>query len=791
MPIHSATQSNEGPWPIGQQAVPSGLPRGTERNLNQDSLVDRRSPLPLDNALVQQTKDQIRLIVESIANLTHSTIEPKVFLGSALAKVQQAMGAVGAAVWQQMPDATWQMVSQIDLPANLLFGCPDSHSQELTTSPSSFEQLDYIEHQLQAATGPEQIGPEQTSASAEPAGGQNFGTSKREVDVNHRQPSAAHQRILNAVAHEKQPILIPPGDVSVPADRPNNPTSHVLMYAPLSTPKGVGNYWLQVVQAPSGGPSSQRGYLRFVAQMADLLSDYFRSYRLRIFERDREWFRTAERTMDSLSSAVETKRGLSDLMGSIRNHVEAEHTFLLYRRHQRGRWRVMAAAGLVDIDRRASGIEQIERVATHLQASFPVGGSFAYEHSQPGEASLDTEIAQFMTTFSAIESSWIKPILSKPLQADSRQAIAHRIEPGHQDVAILVTWSRTTKPSEHSVEQCALLCRLGLSALQVPWWRSALFASTNTSGLKSIVGRWPRVAKSLIAIALIATVLAIPVPMKLQATAVLIPTDQQQIYAPWDAIVDKVFVEHGQVVKTGDPILQLTSPALTAEYEQAVGQQLRIAQRFNEIDGRLLRETSLSPVQRDELEGERETILAVRQIEQETVARLKSQLDSMQMVAEIDGTVATWNVKNNLRDRPVRTGQWLMSIHQKDSEWVLEAAMSEQYASELQSVLKNQQEAPIATMTGDPNRSLPVRFSVRSTPRIDSSVAMSGNAMAPNQPDAVLRLRFDVDVASLPQNATAPGSTARISIPNGRGPLGWALSKDFVRRAIAKIRLWI
>ncbi|MFY7874377.1 MAG: hypothetical protein ACOVQM_02965, partial [Pirellula sp.] len=146
-------------------------------------------------------------------------------------------------------------------------------------------------------------------------------------------------------------------------DRPSNPTSELLMYAPLTTHEKRSDFWLQVVQSPSGGPSSQRGYLRFVAQMADLFGDYFRTYRLRIFERDREYLTLAERTMDELSTSVHVKRGLAQMMGSIRDHAQADHAFLLYRPSRFGKWRVVAASGLMEIDRRATGIEQIERIA--------------------------------------------------------------------------------------------------------------------------------------------------------------------------------------------------------------------------------------------------------------------------------------------------------------------------------------------------------------------------------------------------------------------------------------------
>ena len=53
---------------------------GMDRKSIGDTLVDRRSPLQLDNAFVQQTKDQIRFIVEDVAKLAHASIEPNHFV---------------------------------------------------------------------------------------------------------------------------------------------------------------------------------------------------------------------------------------------------------------------------------------------------------------------------------------------------------------------------------------------------------------------------------------------------------------------------------------------------------------------------------------------------------------------------------------------------------------------------------------------------------------------------------------------------------------------------------------
>ena len=95
---------------------------GMDHKSMGDTLVDRRSPLQLDNALVQQTKDQIRAIVEDVAKLAHAPIEPNHFVQAALPKIVSAMGAAGAALWQQLPDLNWRLLGSFDLPKVLLEG---------------------------------------------------------------------------------------------------------------------------------------------------------------------------------------------------------------------------------------------------------------------------------------------------------------------------------------------------------------------------------------------------------------------------------------------------------------------------------------------------------------------------------------------------------------------------------------------------------------------------------------------------------------------------------------------
>ena len=762
-----------------------------------DTLVDRRSPLQLDNALVQQTKDQIRAIVEDVAKLAHAPIEPNHFVQAALPKIVSAMGAAGAALWQQLPDLNWRLLGSFDLPKVLLEGekereCDSDDWQGGFTGASpfrqkgptgtgpTFEQLDFIESQLRSAT-------ESKTRMAD----------SRDDNANFAQPSESHLSVLNAVARERQPILIPPCDALLNRDRPANPTSELLIFAPLLIPKEQGNYWLQIIQSPSGGPASQRGYLRFVAQMADLMSDYFRSHRLRVFERDREYLTLAEHTMNELTGSLNPKLGLAKLMKTIRQHAQSEHAFLLRKESYRGRWRVVAAAGLVEIDRKADGIGQIERASSGLQALFREGGAMNSSHIPDGMDEQNHDLTRLLNTFAIAELQWIKPLVanldssSNPKQEGASTAAASKVPSLKLDVAILLTWSGIDKPPSRCSEQCALISRLGLSALQVPWWKKALLASQTTKRSAMTIaspGSWPRPLKWIVSLALLSIVFALPVPIRLHATAILVPLVQQHVFAPMDATVEAVLVDHGQSVKLGEPLIRLRSASLAAEYEQTIAQHLRNAQRQEDIEATLLRETTLSPSQKEELEGERKTIASIRPIEMNQLALLRMQIESLLVVAKVDGVISTWNVQDSLRDRPLRAGQWLMSIHESESPWIFEVTLSERDAFEFRLAIQNGQNQPVAMLTSLPQTELPIRLRKSFLPRIDSGQNRDA-AIDPNS--SVIRLRFDVEPESLPSQVAVAGATARVCIPVGRGPLIWALGKDFANRVWTRIQLWI
>ncbi|RMF42473.1 MAG: GAF domain-containing protein, partial [Planctomycetota bacterium] len=189
--------------------------------------------------LVEQAKNDIRSLANEIAGLATSRLSPADFYDAFLPRVRTAMGAAAVAVWRLRDDGQLNLDAHQDLPAELHDG---------------------------------------------------------------RTPNPSHAAILTAVLAEGQPVVAPPRTVSSAPDRPANPLSSALILVPIRIDERF-EYLLEVVLTSTGGPTSQRGYLRFAAQMSDVLADYIRRWRLRETAEQRRRSELAEQCLLEVATA--------------------------------------------------------------------------------------------------------------------------------------------------------------------------------------------------------------------------------------------------------------------------------------------------------------------------------------------------------------------------------------------------------------------------------------------------------------------------------------------------------
>jgi hypothetical protein len=752
-----------------------------------DSLNDRRNPIALDSPFVQQTKDKIRELVSEITRFSQKPVSPSEFLQYAFPRILTAMGADGIAMWAWRGEKIWNLVQARGLATELTAdsgATTRSHSSHATSS-HLLEDLDEIELQLAQAA-------ESTSASRSTSPSISSPSTSSAI-----LPSAGHERLLSEARNERQPVLIPPRDATINSQRAPNPTSQFVMLVPIAVPMNDGELWLEIFQHPSGGLASQRGYLRFAAQMAEIISEFLKSFRMRILEHDQEFLLTAQVLLDRSLQSQPRGRSMSAILGCIRDNVGADHVFWLHRNSHKQAWRVKGIAGLEKIDRRVAGIDITEQFANSLKEV--ASGVCEYQlNGGVNENGLSrtalAEEQRFCETFGLRHGVWIDPNAVRPDRPLRSQTLleellpdigdatdrSSKIESSHSSKdALIIVWADDSPQPANGIVQSSLLFRLGRNIVEPNAKHGNRLTSFAKASLRSMVSQWGIFLSCMIALT---GILAIPVPVMVESSAVLVPVDIEELYAPMDGVVERVLVHPGQRVEPGTPLVQLQSTSLAAEREKSRASIIQQEQRLADLDNRLLRDRGLAPIERDSLETERDTIRIALQYEQKALDLIDQQWEQLTIRAKSAAIVETWQVEESLNGRPVRMGQWLFSLRSPTTKWELEAKIPERNLDEIIRSHNNSQSTSFARLIASPKE----KWTIQSKPPASwrSLQQQPGDAL----PMYLVRFQLGDD---FPDSLAMAGATARISVSSGKASLAWALSKDFVETFLMRVRMWL
>jgi len=171
----------------------------------------------IDPQLLEDTKQQIRGLVNEIAQLSRSDVGPKEYYDQFLNRVVQALAAVGGAVWTLGENGALELQYQINL---------------------------------------------QETRLAEDVEGQQ-----------------RHGRLLHHVINSGEGRIMPPNAGSGDEDDASNTTDFLLVLGPLHSGQEVQGI-VEIFQRPGGQPNTQRGYLKFLLRMCELASDYLKTRKL-------------------------------------------------------------------------------------------------------------------------------------------------------------------------------------------------------------------------------------------------------------------------------------------------------------------------------------------------------------------------------------------------------------------------------------------------------------------------------------------------------------------------------
>ena len=652
--------------------------------------------------LVDQTRREISQMIREIAELTKQDIPAERFLSQLCDRTLRAMAAEGIVIWRR--------TIETEKPIQ-----PSTHATQQLNNP--FHPIVRLGRITDQSIPTESL--------------------------------AAHQCMLREVAAEVCPVVVPATPSAIEPDTPANPSDYPAAVVPVEmlTTSGAMEYLMEVFLEPGGGVASQRGYLRFVAQVADLAGEFLRADQLRtlvsiqeINERTEQAIESFERfrTVDSLRSYI------VDAMAELFEMDRVTWCDLS------NRYPLVAISYTDAFDPKSDAAKRIlSEASVPSIPHFPPGDST--DEDQPPQDSIP------LATLAVVDGGPRAPndrfVLMRTTNSSARKEPRNEFGPIQQRELI-----RLARQGSLAVEQLQHRRR------RVAGWLIPRPESATRSSLGKRI-------KSIVVATVLALVLWVPVPDQVSGTATAIPKSMQRLHALRDAIVNGIHVEHDQQVHPGDLLLSLTDPDLEEQITSLQGRRAVLTQQQVRLTHAMVDDSTADINQFEDLRGQ-------RSITQEELQSIEGQLkllysirDSLVLRSDRHGRVDAWQVHQRLGGKPVGRGDFLLGITSEKTPWLLSVEVDHRRLGKLRRLHRDGELSATATLDDQPDRVVATTV-VTFGPSIPGG-KQRGRPGSP--PKSMMLLRLDPPLNNL---GLSNGAPAKVVFRCGKQPLAQLLFGD-------------
>ncbi|MCI0358897.1 MAG: HlyD family efflux transporter periplasmic adaptor subunit, partial [Planctomycetaceae bacterium] len=684
---------------------------------------------PPEASVVAEMRHEIRILVQEIAQVAQTNVQPDEFYAAFLPRVVSAMGAVGGVVWVIGESGRLRSAFQVNL----------------------------------AQTG---------------------------LDAAEHRPQ--HGGLLKKAIGGNQAIIVPPKSGAGGADEAGNPSELLLVLAPLvveNQPQGI----VEVFQRPGGGPTTQRGYLRFLIQMCDLACDYLKNRRLRQLEENQSLWQQLEQFVQAIHASLDVRTTSFALVNEGRRLAGCDRVSLALA--YGGQCRIEAVSGLDTIDRRAAEVKRLARLATSVLRTGEPLWHQGEETELPPQ--IDGPLQEYVDRSHARMVAVLPLVPAISADSDGKRTNARPLG------AIILEQLRDARATESLRTRSQLVAQHGAQALSRAIDHSSLFLLPVWQALGKSM--WMFRGRSLPRTLLVAGALAgavfalatVQTDFEVAARGKLQPAIRREIFAQVDGIVAKVPVRHGQSVAPGAVLAELSNTNQELELAALIGRQTTNQEQIAAHQRALLDNSSaagvrLSPAEESRLSGE---LMQLRQeaqnVERELTLFHEKQKQLVVTAAEA-GQVVTWKVEDALQGRPVIRGQALMTLANPDGPWEIELYVPERRLAHIQAA-----QAVLAQNGGEDSRSaerppLDVVFTLSSHPGAQFSgqvVEIEQTAEVRGDEGNTVLVRVAIDKEKLPPLHDQTTVTAKLYC--GRTSVGYAWFCDLIETVQSKVLFWL
>ncbi len=691
------------------------------------------SPALPDDRMVEQTRREIRAIAAEIGELARSDATQAEFFDQFLPRIISALGALGGAVWMLDESGRFALQYQVNLAA---------------------------------------------------------------AKLDDKSRASRHTLLLLKTIADGESIATPPQSGAADDSEAGNPTDFLLLLAPLHVGDQAAGI-VEIFQRADAGPSTQRGYLRFVSQMVELASGFLKSDKIKNHGDREQLWRQLEQFITAVHGSLDPQATAYTIANEGRRMIDCDRVSVLLKRGRR--MRMEAVSGLERVDARANQVRVLENlVDVAITAGEPLWFRGDMSDVPPQiEAALDAALEETHASALAIvpllptasgedenDSTSSQPplgaILIEQLQrrvADRRQQRGREsFSPSTtEETASIAAGEKDSRPLPRSIKHRAEAvaehsARALANALEhqriflLPLWRWL-------GNLRVVVSAraLPKTLAVLLGmLALLAVLALFPASFEVEGPGTLEPVVRREVYAGIDGVVTQIAVQHGDDVRAGQTLLKLRSMSdLDVAITELVGKQLATREAIASVERSLLGDGRRTPQEQDRLSGQ---LFQLRKTAESIDAQLElyvQRREQLTITSPIDGQVVTWQIRDRLMYRPVGKGQAVLTVVDPTDAWELEVHLPQRRVGHMMRA---------AAAADDP---LIVTFSLATHPgeEFTGNVTEIGQvAQSLDQEEPTVLVRVAIDKADLPE--LRPGASVTARVVCGTRSLGYVWLHD-------------
>ncbi len=635
---------------------------------------------------------------------------------------------------------------------------------ELTRSDATFDEFcQQVLSRLVQLTGAHGALLWQMAESGGPRITHKTGTPGLNLDIDDRLHRDVVSGVINkqsAVAMGSETLREPDRDVDAEA------IQCLLLLAPVFNRQNNCCGSLELLQRKDISSSAKEGYLKFLCRIAELFQRWHEHHDLSKLSLDAEQRATTMEFVTEVHRSIDLDEAAFTIANESRRLLNCDR--VSFAKWNGSACRVLAVSSQDRFDNRSNVIRLLGRLAT---ASVSVNLPLWICGDTEG---LPPEIIRRLNDYldeSHCRTIAVLPLLRAQEQDTQLEFNRNTRRPPEKLGALIVEYFDTDVNQQDVAEQVELIRNHAQLAVGNAEEHSRIFLRPlwrRLGDLQTLLFR-NHFAKTMTALAVLGLMVALlimyPAEMKMRVNGVMQPSQRRNIFARTEGVVKNILVDQGDVVASGDLLVQLENPDLEIRMEETRGQLNVVNQKLKEIKSRLSRIVGRQ-------QEEEQSIALWGQVDQleEQATHLATRMELMQLKKEmqsiaspIDGTVVTWDARQRLSDLPVSSNQLVLSIADFKGDWEAELRIPQ-----------NQVGYVAAAMDDSRDQDLDVEFRVATHPNLlihGKLVRLADRSDPGRSGIPEFRAIVNADVSQLKDLRPGAGLTAKIYC--GRRPLGF------------------